>query len=69
MVKKLYFIVYLHDDYKIKPSHIVLQKIKAYVKCYDDQTKWMHFLIENNDLLEKYNAIREKVSTDIKKNF
>ena len=27
------------------------------------------FLTENNDLLEKYNAIREKVSTDIKKNF
>ena len=29
----------------------------AYVKSYDGQTKWMCFLIENDDLLEKYNAI------------
>ena len=27
-----------------------------YVKSYDGQTKWMYFLIEDNDLLEKYNA-------------
>ena len=27
------------------------------------------FLIEDNDLLEKYNTILDKVSTDIKKGF
>ena len=29
----------------------------------------MHFLIEDDELLEKYNTIWEKASTDIKKGF
>ena len=29
----------------------------------------MHFLIEDDDLLEKYNIIWDKVSADIKKEF
>ena len=45
----------------------MLPKASAYVKSYDGQTKWMYFLIEDDDLLEKYNTIRAKVSTDIKK--
>ena len=45
----------------------MLPKISAYVKNYDGQIKWMYFLIEHDDLLEKYNAIWDKVSTDIKK--
>ena len=44
-------------------------KTSDYVKSYDGQTKWMYFLIENDDLLEKYNAIWDKVSADIKKEF
>ena len=35
----------------------VLPKTSAYVKRYDGQTKWMNFLIEDDDLLEKYNTI------------
>ena len=45
----------------------MLPKASAYVKSYDGQTKWMYFLIEDDDLLEKYNTIRATVSTDIKK--
>ena len=41
----------------------------AYVKGYDGQTKWMYFLIEVDDLLEKYNTIWDKVHTDIKNEF
>ena len=48
-----YFIGYLFDDYKIKPLHITLPKISAYVSIYDYQTKWMYFLIEGDDLLKK----------------
>ena len=44
-------------------------KTTAYVKRYDEQTKWMYFLIEDNDLLEKFNTIWDKVSTGIKKEF
>ena len=29
----------------------------------------MYFLTENDDLLEKYNTVRDKVSADIKKEF
>ena len=40
--------------------------ISAAVKSYDGQTKWMNFLIEDDGLLEKYDTIWDKVSTDIK---
>ena len=45
----------------------MLPKTSAYVKSYNGQTKWMYFLIEDDDLLEKYNTIWDKVSADIKK--
>ena len=44
-------------------------KTSAYVKRYDGRNKWMYFLIEDDNLLEKYNAIWDKVSADIKKEF
>ena len=33
-----------------------------------EQTKWMYFSIEDDDLLEKYNTIWNKVSADVKNN-
>ena len=47
----------------------MLPKTSAYVKRYYGQTKWMYFLIEDDDLLEKYNTIWDKVSAHIKKEF
>ena len=47
----------------------MLPKTSAYVKRYDGQTKWIYFLIEDDDLLEKYNTIWDKLSTNIKKEF
>ena len=47
----------MYDDYKIEPLHIMLSKTREYVKSYDGQTKWMYFLTEGDDLLEKYNTI------------
>ena len=54
-----------NDD--VKPLHIMLLKTNTYVKSYDGQTKWMYFLIEDDDLLEKYNTISDRVNADIKK--
>ena len=48
--------------------YIMLPKTSAYVKGYDGKTKWMYFLIEDDDLLKKYNTIWDKVSADIKQN-
>ena len=44
-------------------------KRNAYLKSYDEQTKCMYFLIEDDDLLEKYDIILDKVSAEIKKEF
>ena len=47
----------------------MLPKISAYVKSYDRQAKWMYFLIEDNELFEKYKTIWDKVRAYIKKEF
>ena len=56
-------------DHKVKPLHLMLPKTSVYVKSYEGQTKWMYFAIEDDDLLEKYNTIWDKVSADIKQEF
>ena len=38
----------------------MLRKTSTYVKSHDGQTIWMHLLIEDDDLLEKYNTIWDK---------
>ena len=63
-----YYIGYLYNDHKVKPLRIMLPETRAYVKSYDGQTKWMYFLIEDYDLLEKF-TIWDKVSVDIKNEF
>ena len=48
---------------------LMLSKTSAYVESYDGQSKWMYFLIEDDDLLEKYNTIWDKVNSDMNKEF
>ena len=57
----------MYNNHKVKSLHIIPPKTSAYVKIYDGQTKWMYFLIEDGDLIEIYNTIRDKISADIKK--
>ena len=52
-----YFIGYKDDDHKIKPLRIMLRKRSAYVKRYVGETKWMYFLIKDDELLETCNKI------------
>ena len=59
----------MYNNHKVKPLQITLPKTSACVKIYDGQIKWMHFLIEDDELLEKYNTISDKASADIKKGF
>ena len=58
---------YLYNDVKVKLLSIMFPKTSSYIKSYDGQTKWIHFLIKDDELLEKYNTIWDKVSTNIKK--
>ena len=64
-----YFIRYLYNDDKVKSLNVMFPKTSTYAKSYDEQTKLMFILIENNDLLEKYNTIWDKFSVDIRKEF
>ena len=47
----------------------MLPKTSGFVKRFDGQTKWMYFLIEDDDLLENDDTIWDEVSADIKKEF
>ena len=64
-----HFNSYLYNDHKVNPLHIMLPKTNDYVKSYDGKIKWIYFLIEDDDLLEIYNAIWYKVNTDMIKEF
>ena len=61
-----YFIGYKDD--KIKPLSIFLPKMSAYRRDFNE-TKYMYFLIKDDELLEKYNEVWEKVKNSIKKEF
>ena len=71
LVKKIYmyFNSFLYGDFKVKPLHMILPKASAYVENFDGQTKWMYFSSEDDDLLEKFKTIWDKLSGDLKKNF
>ena len=57
-----YFIGYLYNGNKVKASNIMLPKISSYV-----ETKWTYFLIDDDDLLKKYNTIWDQFSADEEK--
>ena len=44
-----YFIGYLFNGNKVKPLNTMLPKTSADVKSYNGKTKWMYFLIEDDD--------------------
>ena len=62
-----YFIGY-KDDRKIRLLCVFLPKMSAYWRDLDG-TKYMSFLIKDDEFLEKYNEISKKVSSSIKKGF
>ena len=56
------------DGKKNKPLCIFLPKMSAYRKDFHE-TKYMSLLVKDDELLEKYNEISEKVKIIIKKEF
>ena len=51
---------------KNRPLCIFFPKISAY-KRHFDETKYISFLVRDDELLEKHNEIWEKVKNSIKK--
>ena len=62
-----YFIAY-KDAKKIRPLCIFHPKMTAFRKDFDE-TKFMSLLIKDDQLLEKYNEIWEKVRDTLKREF
>ena len=62
MVKKYFkhFIGY-KENRKVRPLSTILPKMVAYRSDFDE-TKYMPFLIKDDELLEKYNKISDKVT-------
>ena len=46
----------------------MLPKTSAYIKSYVSETKWMHFLIEDDELFKKNMIFGMKLANRIKKN-
>ena len=58
-----YFIGY-KDNKEIRPLYIFFREMRLY-KRYFDETKWMYFMIKDENVLDKYMTIWEKVSDTI----
>ena len=56
----------MYDDYRTISLHLILPNTNVYVKDYDEKINWIYFLIKNDNLLNKYNTIWDKISTDAK---
>ena len=63
--KGLKYFIGCKDDKKTKPLCIFIPKMNAYRRDLDE-TKHMSFLVKDDELLEKYNGIWEKVSQSIR---
>ena len=61
-----YSVGYRDDYHEIKLLHIIVSRTSTYVKIYDGETKWMYFSTEDNELLESYKGILNKISNVIK---
>ena len=55
-----YFIGYQEDEI-IKPLCIFLPQMSGYIKCFENGGKNMSFMKRDNNILDKYNEISEKI--------
>ena len=55
------------NDYKIKPMCKMLSKMSNYFESFDHETKWMNFLIQDDEMLKKYTDIWNGVNNSVNK--
>ena len=58
-----------HNDSTIIPLQLFLPKMPGYLNNFKDGTRKMYFLTDNNEFLERYTKIWEKISDLIDKKF
>ena len=57
------------NDNTIIPLQLFLRKMTGYLNIFEDGTRKMSFLTDNNEFLERYTKIWEKISALIDKKF
>ena len=58
-----------YNDNTISPLQLFLPKMTGYLNIFKDGTRKMSFFTDNNEFLEKYTAIWEKVSDLVNEKF
>ena len=57
-----YFIGYIHKGNPLSsPLCIKYPQIKVYAKDFDKNNKFINLLVNNTEILEKYNEIQDKI--------
>ena len=64
---KKYLIGY--NDDTISPLQLFLSKMIGYLNIFKDGARKMYFFTDNNEVLERYTAIWEKISDLVNKKF
>ena len=63
-----YFIGYKEGEI-VKPLCIILPQMSVYIKSFENRSKNMCFMIKNDDVLDKYGEIWDKVKNTLKIKF
>ena len=63
-----YFIGYKEDEI-VKPLCIILPQMSGYIKYFEKGGKKMSFLIKDDDVLDKYNKIWNKIKKSLNAKF
>ena len=58
-----------YNDNTISPLQLFLPKMTGYLNIFKDGARKMYFFTTNNEFLEKYTAIWEKISDLVNKKF
>ena len=61
-----YFIGYKEDEI-VKPLCIILPQIIGYIKYFENGGKSMSFVIKDDDVLDEYNKIWDKIKGKLNK--
>ena len=61
-----YFIGYKGGEI-VKPVCIILPQMSGYIKYFENGGKNMSFMVKNDDVLHKYNEIRDKIEVELNK--
>ena len=59
-----YFIGYKESEI-VKPSCIILPQMSGYIKYFENSGKNMSFVIKDDNVLDKYNLIWEKIKNTL----